>query len=174
MSKFFIQPLDPAIHRREEFDCGVEALNRYLREQAGQDMRRLAAGCWVLVAVETPETVLGYYTLSTEGIEAKEFPESSGLQKKLPRYPRLGAVLLGRLAVSSIHSGKGFGQKLLFDAISRCADAEIPAPLMLVDAKDAAADAFYRKYGFESLKQNRLFFAMHALRAGLESPGSHR
>ncbi len=49
-SNYIVEPLDPAKHRRDEFDCGVPALNDYLRERAGQDMRRHAAGCWVLCA----------------------------------------------------------------------------------------------------------------------------
>ncbi len=174
MNNFLIQVLDPAIHQREEFDCGVEALNRYLRERAWQDMRRRAAGCWVMVRPLEPGMILGYYTLSPDGIEAKDMPDISNLHKILPRYPRLGAILLGRLAVSSTQQGRGLGKKLLFDTICRSSNSEIPAPLMLVDAKDAVAEAFYRKYGFESLKQNRLFYPMHALRAGLGSSGLHR
>lgn len=74
MTHFSIQLLDSALHRREDFDCGVDALNRYLREKAGQDMRRMASGCWVLVDLAEPAVILGYYTLSPEGIEARELP----------------------------------------------------------------------------------------------------
>ena len=174
MAHYLIQSLDAALHERESFDCGSEALNRYFREQAGQDMKRKVCGCWVLFGMDEPERVLGYYTLSHEAVDARELPGRPDLLKKLPRYPRLPAVLLGRLAVSVQNQREGIGRKLLFDAISRCASGEIPSPLMLVDAKDAEAEAFYRRYGFEPITQRRLFFAMHSLRSGLGSPDSHR
>jgi len=34
---FIIEPLGPS-HDRTEFTCGVDALDRYFREQAGQDV----------------------------------------------------------------------------------------------------------------------------------------
>jgi predicted GNAT family N-acyltransferase len=165
-----IHILAPSIHDRAGFDCGVEALNRYLREQASQDMKRLAAGCWVLVDPDKPSEILGFYTLSTDSVLAHELETvSPTVRKKLPRYPKLGAILLGRLAVATPSRNRGLGKKLLFDAISRCAAAEVPAPLMLVDAKDEEAEAFYARYGFERLVSARYFLPMHALQAGLGS-----
>lgn len=170
-ASFLIEPLDPARHRREAFDCGVEVLNRYLRERAGQDMRRRVAGCWILIEQSDPTSVLGFYTLSTESVHAEDLAAASEtVRKKLPRYPKLGAMLLGRLAVATAVKGQGLGKKLLFDAISRCATSEIPAPLMVVDAKDEAAEKFYLRYDFEKLSDGRLFLPMHALRARLPSP----
>jgi len=168
MSHFTISTLNPDLHRRDVFDCGVPELNRYLKEQASQDMRRLASGCWVLTAITDPSSILGFYTLSHEGIELSHLPENKALLKKLPRYPRLGAILLGRLAVSASQQGKGIGQKLLMDALHRSAQDEIPASLLVVDAKDAHAEAFYLRFGFERLSSGRLFYPMHALRKGLE------
>jgi hypothetical protein len=36
-------------HNRAGFSCGVDTLDRYLYEQASQDMRRRAASCYVAV-----------------------------------------------------------------------------------------------------------------------------
>jgi len=161
MTHFSIQLLDSALHRREDFDCGVDALNRYLREKAGQDMRRMASGCWVLVDLAEPAAILGYYTLSPEGIEARELPElSSALRKKMPTYQRLGAVLLGRLAVHQDHQSKKLGERLLFDAFHRSLRSEIPSVLMVTDPKDDKAEAFYAKYGFQRLNPQRLFLTL--------------
>jgi ribosomal protein S18 acetylase RimI-like enzyme len=163
-SNYIVEPLDRAKHRRDEFDCDVEALDHYLREQASQDLKRHAAGCWVLVRADKPETVLGYYTLSPESVDIRDLGAASpALLKKLPRYPRLGAVLLGRLAVDRSQKGKGFGELLLHDAMLRALHAEIPSVLMVTDPKDEQAEAFYRKYGFERLSGTRLFTTMQRI-----------
>lgn len=88
-----IEPLGPG-HDRSAFSCGVPALDRYLREQAGQDARRRVAAPFV--ASNDRVRVLGFYTLSATSIELTEVP--AALADKLPRYPRLTAALLGRLA----------------------------------------------------------------------------
>lgn len=172
---FIVEPLDPAKHRREAFDCGVEALNDYLRTRAGQDMRRFASGCWVLTQGANPTRILGYYTLSPESVDALELPELPGtLGKKLPRYRRLGAILIGRLAVATESKGKGLGTHLLFDALHRCVHAEIPAVMVLVDPKDEGAIAFYGRHGFQRLNESRMFLPMVTLAESLGNPGSHR
>jgi predicted GNAT family N-acyltransferase len=161
MYPFLIQPLDPALHERSSFDCGVELLTRYLQEQASQDMKRKACGCWVLVSEDNPEVILGYYTLSPEGVEHEDLPNlPKAISKKLPRYKRLGAVLLGRLAVHKECTGKGLGARLLMDAMHRAYHSEIPSVLMVTDPKDKKAEGFYAKYGFERLNAERFFLTM--------------
>ena len=161
-AQFHIESLDPAKHRREAFDCGAEFLNRYLREQARLDLRRRAAGCWVLVANDAPSEILGYYTLSPESVLAAELPTMpKPEQRQLAPYARLGAWLLGRLAVAAARHGEGLGGLLLTDALRRCLRSEIPAVFVVVDPKDAAALAFYRKFGFRPLTATRMFMPMH-------------
>jgi hypothetical protein len=57
---FQISALDKE-HDRSGFKCGVVSLDRYLKEQAAQDMRRRFTTCYVALA-ET-KRVAGYYTL---------------------------------------------------------------------------------------------------------------
>lgn len=71
--------------------------------------------------------------------------------KKMPRYPTVPAVRLGRLAVHQDARGTGLGAHLLMDAMARSLATEIAWTALLVDAKDAAARAFYAKFGFHSL-----------------------
>lgn len=88
----------------------------------------------------------------------KELGDSDAqVAKKLPRYPRLGAVLLGRLAVAKTAQKKGLGELLLFDAMHRAASTQIPAAFMITDPKDENARKFYFKYGFKPLNSARLF-----------------
>jgi ribosomal protein S18 acetylase RimI-like enzyme len=150
-----IVPLQPEVHDRAYFRCGSEALDRYLREQAGQDLRRKACGIWVLVEPAHPAVILGFYTLSPEGVALTDLPVAD--RKKMPRYPRLGAVLLGRLAVAQGRQGEGIGSQLVMDALHRFLQSEIPAVLMVTDPKDDPARAFYRQFGFEELNRERMF-----------------
>jgi ribosomal protein S18 acetylase RimI-like enzyme len=66
--------------------------------------------------------------------------------KKLPRYPTVPAVRMGRLAVDQPFKGQGLGAALLADALDRAARSEIAAHALVVDAKDEAAAAFYRHH----------------------------
>jgi hypothetical protein len=50
-------------HDRSSFTCGVESLDRYLKTQAGQDVRRKANAVFVLSEAGEPARILGYYTL---------------------------------------------------------------------------------------------------------------
>jgi hypothetical protein len=40
-------------HDRATFSCGVEPLDRYLKEQASQDLRKHAAAVFVMLEAET-------------------------------------------------------------------------------------------------------------------------
>ena len=166
ITPYRVSPLAKS-HDRSAFACGSEALDRYLQQQARQDAEKRVAAPFVLV--EPPaNTVLGYYTLSASVITADELPAE--LSKKLPRYPQLPVTLLGRLAVDQGQKGKGLGEFLLMDALHRSLDAadQIAAMAIVVDAKDAAAEAFYKHFDFQPLQQQpaRLFLPMKIV-AGL-------
>lgn len=138
-----IEPLGPG-HDRSAFSCGVPALDRYLREQAGQDARRRVAAPFI--ASTDSVKVLGFYTLSATSIQLTEVP--AALAKKLPRYPRLPATLLGRLATDLSARGVGLGRFLLIDAITRAVRSEIASFALVLDAKDETAASFYERESF--------------------------
>jgi GNAT superfamily N-acetyltransferase len=145
VSSYFIEPLSG--HDRRGFVCGSEALERYFREQVSQDIRRRIASCFV--AVGTEGDVAGYYTLAATAIALTALPEAKA--KRLPRYPVIPAVLLGRLAVSSEHQGKRLGAALVADAILRSTRSDVVGHAMIVDAKDEAAGKFYEHLEFTRL-----------------------
>ncbi|ROZ69010.1 N-acetyltransferase [Ramlibacter sp. WS9] len=148
-------------HERAAFTCGSAALDRYLQQQARQDAEKSVAAPFVLTTPPARQ-VLGYYTLSASLVNASELPNT--LAKKLPRHPQLPVTLLGRLAVDQSMKGKGIGQLLLMDALRRSLEAatHIAAMAVLVDAKDDAAQAFYRHFSFLPLHEQprRLFLPM--------------
>ena len=141
-----VEPLG-AQHDRAAFSCGVDALDRYFRSQAGQDTRKRVASCFVLVAEDG--SAAGYYTLSATGIALTDLPPD--VARKLPRYPLIPAALMGRLAVDLRRRGQGLGELLLFDAFSRTLRSDVAGYAFVVDAKDDAAQAFYERYRFMRL-----------------------
>lgn len=143
---FLLAPLDSA-HDRTVFCSDSEPLNRYLREQVTQDIRRRVAACFVALA--DGHRIAGYYTLASASLLLTDLPASTG--NKLPRYPTVPAVRMGRLAVDQAFKGQGLGGALLADALDRAARSEIAAFALMVKAKDQAASAFYRHHGFIAL-----------------------
>ena len=148
---FRLAPLDAA-HDRATFNSGTEPLDRYLREQVNQDVRRRVAACFVALA--DGNRIAGYYTLASASLMLADLPASTG--KKLPRYPTVPAVRMGRLAVDQACKGQGLGGALLADALDRAARSEIAAYALMVDAKDETAAAFYLHHGFIALPDSPL------------------
>lgn len=148
---FLVAPLDTA-HDRAGFRSGSEPLDRYLQEQVTQDIRRRVAACFVALADK--QRIAGYYTLASASLRLADLPP--GIGKKLPRYPTVPAVRMGRLAVDQAFIGKGLGGALLADALDRAMRSEIAAFALMVDAKDDSAAAFYRHHGFIALPDSPL------------------
>ncbi len=150
------------------FDCGNEALTRYLKAMAGQDVKRLVTKC--VVAVDTrARAVAGYYTLSASRVDRAVLPAQ--LLKKLPRHEHLPAALLGRLGVDVTYRGKGLGGVLLMAAVAAIVSSPVAAYAMIVDSMDAAAASFYRKHGFQLLQTtgDRMFIPMKTMALALSN-----
>lgn len=144
---FQVVPLQSG-HDRTHFQCGSEALDRYFGQQVSQDVRRRVTACYVALAND--HRIAGFYTLASATVLLVDLPLNLG--KKLPRYPVVPAVRMGRLAVDLAHKGLGLGGALLADALARAIRAEIAAYALVVDAKDESAAAFYRHHGFIPLQ----------------------
>lgn len=139
--------LDTSIHERAAFVSGSAELDQYLRQFATQHIKKGVTSIRVLVDSDSPQEILGFYTLSAAQVELKELTSSD--QKKLPRYP-VPCFRMGRLAVHVDHQGKGYGAMLLGLAVERCLEARkhVAAYALLVDAKDEHAKSFYERHGF--------------------------
>lgn len=79
-------------------------------------MRRRVANCFV-VSAPASGLIAGYYTIASAGIPFLDLPPEES--RRLPRYPSLPAVRIGRLAVDRRFQGRGFGEILLLDAMRR-------------------------------------------------------
>jgi ribosomal protein S18 acetylase RimI-like enzyme len=141
---FVIEPLSP-VHDRSDFSCGVPVLDEYLARRAGQEARGHFAKCFVAVASDVAR-VAGFYTLSATSVGVSDLPPD--ILRRSPRYPKVPAALIGRLAVDSRFRGRGLGEALLLDAVHRALYSDTAVFSVVVEAKDEAAAAFYRKYEF--------------------------
>ena len=142
-------------HDRAAFSSGVDALDRYLRELVFQDIKRRVAGCFV--ALDDSGAIAGFYTLAATNIPLNSVP--ADMAKRLPRYPVVPAMLMGRLAVATKYQKKGLGRALVADAAIRTDSFRIGAFALVVDAKDERAVAFYEANGFAMIpdETRRLF-----------------
>ncbi|MBS7690738.1 GNAT family N-acetyltransferase [Pseudomonas lalucatii] len=162
-SNLVIRPLD-SNHDRSGFHCGVASLDDYIQKQARQDVKRRVSRVFVATAAEQPNSIVGYYTLSTLSIELGQLPNA--LARKLPRHP-VPAALLGRLAVGQAAQRHGVGKILLVDAIKRtlAVSDEIAIYTMVVDAINDRAQYFYEQFGFSPLGSGsqRLFLPLKSI-----------
>ena len=143
------QPLD-ASHRLEEFDCGklvlTDWLLRHARQAQGGGSARTFVSC-------DGARVAGYYSLTVGQIDMLEAPER--VRRGMGQYP-IPLVILARLAVDLDYQGRGLGFSLLQDAIHRTLVVAEQAGIraLLTHPLDAEAEAFYRRFGFESTPEN--------------------
>jgi len=161
--QFKFEILDPAVHCRAEFSCESPELTDFLRTRARKEAKSRASACFVIVPVADPGQIAGYYTLSATSIELEKLPAE--LTKKLPRYPRLPATLLGRLARALAFKGQGIGDLLMVDALKRSYEnsSVIGSVAVVVDPKDVQAAKFYGTFGFQPLDGQKMFLPMKAV-----------
>ncbi len=134
-------------HDRRRFSCGVEALDRWFHEQAGQSHRKRRTTVWVATDPAEPAIPIGYYSLAPFHLAFEQSP--ADLRRRLPKEP-LPVVLIARLATATAVRGKGLGGLLLIDAVKRShrASLQVPTHGVVVHAKGDRAAAFYRHHGF--------------------------
>ncbi|MDE2270381.1 MAG: GNAT family N-acetyltransferase [Xanthomonadaceae bacterium] len=142
-----IVPLQPKLHDRQGFTCGIASLDTYLKQQASQHQRDGIATTHVLADEDAPTRILGYVTLAAAQVELDALQPAD--RKRLPHYP-VPAVRMGRLAVATSEHGQGYGQWLLGHAVnvSLRLRQQLGVRVLLVDALDAKVAKFYRAFGF--------------------------
>jgi ribosomal protein S18 acetylase RimI-like enzyme len=152
---FRLEPLTRH-HARDSFRSGDEALDRYLQTLAMQDIKRRVANCFVAVE-SSSELIAGFYTIAAASVLLNELP--TNVRQRLPRYPTIPAVRIGRLAVDRAFQKRGLGGALLADAVVRTMQSPAAAFTLVVDAKNDAAVAFYEHHGFRRFEsQPRTLF----------------
>ena len=139
---------DPSRHDTSEFQCGNEALDRWLVRYAGQSARRDAARTFVLTDTGV---VIGYYALLAGELDHGHATERT--RKAMSRHYPIPVAILARLAVDHRHQNHGLGATLLRDALRRItlASEQLAVRAVVVHAVDERATRFYEHFGFRAL-----------------------
>ena len=144
LSPYLGSALSGPEHVLDQFDCGDDALNAWLREKARHNQREGGSRTWV---VSKATRVVAFYASSTAVLLRTEATRRARRNQPDP----LPAILLGRLAVDLEHQGQGLGAALLKHFVLKSLEvAEITGVrVLLVHAKDEPARDFYERFGFE-------------------------
>lgn len=152
-------------HEVEAFTCGKTALDDWLKSSAVRAQEAGTARTYVWTDGDA-ERVWAYYAIApTEIVRADD-----GLSRKLAAgYSRIPGYLIARLAVDQSLQGRGLGEQLLIDAISRVVAATETGGgrLIVVDALDDDAAQFYLGYGFVAVRnrEHRLVMTVATAKA---------
>lgn len=152
-------------HELSLFDCGVSGLNQWLSARARDAQERGTAATYVWTATGTSR-VVAYYAIAPHRVRQDEL--SSAMAGGVTLIP---AYLLARLALDVTLHGQGLGAELLHDALDRIVTAADTASgrLIVVDAVDDTAAAFYRHHDFQPVRDNphRLVIKISTVRKAL-------
>ncbi len=163
---YLIEPFSRKLNRAN-FDCGEDSLNLWLKSQSGQQEKRGKTKTF-LARRDTESNVVGYYSSVIAQVEASDSAHLLGVGTG--RYP-VSAVLIARLAVDTKQQGNGLGSRLLVHALRGAVAISEHAGLevVIVDALNTDAMAFYRRYGFASFADDplRLFVTLKQITASL-------
>ena len=156
-----------ATHELDEFDCGREPLNRFLKQFALANQRADSARTYVVCR---GLLVVGYYSLTVGAVEHVDAPRR--VEKGLARHP-IPVMLPARLAIDMSEQGQGIGKALLKDALLRTAQAADITGIraLLIHAKDEAARSWYERFDLEAspTDASHLFLLMKDLRAQIKA-----
>jgi GNAT superfamily N-acetyltransferase len=156
-----------ADHDLSGFDCGDDELNRWLVDHALASQKADLARTYVTFS---GESIAAYVSLTTGSVRPEAAPKRYA--RGMPRYP-LPTILIARLAVDHRYQGQRIGSRLLGEALRLAVAASdtAAARLVVVDAIDDRAVAFYRRWGFIDVPENphRLFRQIVDIRRSLES-----
>ena len=129
-------PLAPS-HDLAQFDCGEPALNDWLKHRASKNESRFSR----TYVVCDGNRVVAYFCIAAGAVEREAAPGK--VRRNAPAS--IPVSVIGRLAVSKSHAGRGLGADILADALRRIAVASqsIGIGAVLVQAKDENAKRFY-------------------------------
>ncbi len=137
-------PLDPALHKRDQFDSGEPILDEWLRRYAGQNRRRDTAATWVIA--DTDDLIVAYASVAMTGIDRSAAPPD--LVKGAPNP--LPALLLGRLAVDKRYANLGIGTALTAHVLATAVELNEKAACraVVVTAINQNARTWWQRLGF--------------------------
>lgn len=160
-------PIKPE-HFLLDFECGHGGeLGDWLRRHAQTYHDENLSRVWILARSSAPETVAGYFTLSSHSVEIgtiarRQRYDDSKNGNEVNRVGRMPAQLLGKFALDQSNQGIGLGVLLMSCAYATyLASADYAGCKYLVaEARKPELVAYYERMGF---------VASEAVRSGLTS-----
>ncbi len=168
MSRLFSQDLsiDPTklifqpfweTQRVKNFDCGVIELNDFLNTDEVEQYQKNKLGQTTLVYYEGE--VVGYYTLSNDGLRIDYVKTTKGFSKLGEmRINQIPGIKIGRLAIDNKWQARGIGRSLIQRIAMKGFDTDhygdVACRLLIVEAKEQAFN-FYKKAGFQFTYKSR-------------------
>lgn len=166
-------------HDRKAFSCGVDKLDNYLRDRAVSDTERNLSRVFVLTLKAAPNTIVGYYSLSSLVVPVGGLP--AAISKKL-NYKVIGTTLLGKLAVAEDWQRQRcrlrIGEHLLLHSMLSAwkASQTVSSWALVVDvliSENSDPTSFYSKHGFREFQDSpgKMFLPMATIENTLRRTG---
>ncbi|WP_417500968.1 acetyltransferase [Marinobacter sp.] len=153
------QRINKKQHNRQGFDCGLELVNKFLKESARKHMDAGVSQTWVAIlepaaTADSLTPIAGYFTLTQSVVKREDLPAGVSA-KKFPAYP-LPVIKIAWLGVDQQHQGSGarLGESLLLEALDRAYKIVTYSDVgvaVVVDPLTPESDQFFQKYGFEPM-----------------------
>lgn len=140
-------------HHLDDFECGNEALNDWLRRHA---RNASGQGTRTYVVIDADGEAVGSFAVAPHTIDRETLPRSVG--RGAPN--QIPAVLLAKLALDRRLHGRRLGSELLVVALGTIVDAarQVGGKFVVVDAIDDSAAAFYAHHEFIAVPADRRRF----------------
>lgn len=127
-------------HDRQNFDCGQDDINRYLKNFANQHTKKNIAKIHILIDENNPNKIIGFYSLS-----------NTELIMKIKGYPnKIPAILIGKIGVDKAFQGQGLSKVLLSHALNKIKELSLDTGIafVIIDAKTDDLAKYYQRFGF--------------------------
>lgn len=134
-----------ASHLLDGFECGVFALDDWLRRRALAN--QASSACRTFVVADQKRRVIGYYAIAAGAVLHQM--ATSAVRRNMP--DPVPVMVLARLAVDLRAQGMKLGASLLQDAVNRTVmiSQNTGVRALLVHALHERAKEFYLHYGFQ-------------------------
>ncbi|MCF2137336.1 MAG: GNAT family N-acetyltransferase [Candidatus Thorarchaeota archaeon] len=127
----------------DEFDCGNDLVNGFLKEKAVDQQFRQLTKIYVICH---EDRVIGYYAIACSSIRVK-------LPDMLKEF-KVPSILLGMIGIDKQYQGKGISKVLIEHCISLSINVgkTIACRIVCVDALDTLVE-YYKKMGFIEVRK---------------------
>jgi len=171
-ASYRIEAFDRLKHKRDQFDSSINAVDQYFQKTAGKLFRAGNVSFFVLVEIDAPDIIIGFYTLNAHAVHYSDLPPK--YKRSRPGHGHIPAAFLSMMGVDKRHQNTGLGALLLADALRRIArgaqavaTAVVLLDVLTCDDPDMTQKrrAFYLKFGFQPLpsQPSRLFLPISTI-----------